>query len=112
MEAAGGDAAAALAEDVTGHDGDAAEDGAAGQDGSSAGGESPTLRARAAGDSRRAGRRVTDTMAAELAGWAAGELPGQAAARLASWAAVGGLTGRGSAEADLRSGGSAAESVM
>ena len=37
---------------------------------------------------------VTDTMAAELAGWAAGELPGQAAARLASWATAGGAVAR------------------
>ena len=33
----------------------------------------------------------TETIAAELAGWAAGELPGQASARLAAWAAIGGL---------------------
>ena len=38
---------------------------------------------------------ITDTMAAELAGWAAGELPGQAAARLASWATAGGAVARG-----------------
>ncbi len=31
------------------------------------------------------------TIAAELAGWAAGELSGQASARLAAWAAVGGV---------------------
>jgi hypothetical protein len=33
----------------------------------------------------------SDNIAAELAGWAAGELPGQASARLAAWAAVGGV---------------------
>src|SRR5207302_115786 len=32
---------------------------------------------------------ATETIAAELAGWAAGELPGQASARLAAWAAIG-----------------------
>jgi hypothetical protein len=32
-----------------------------------------------------------ETIAAELAGWAAGELPGQASARLAAWAAIGGV---------------------
>jgi hypothetical protein len=30
-------------------------------------------------------------MAAELAGWASGELPGQASARLAAWEAIGGV---------------------
>jgi hypothetical protein len=33
----------------------------------------------------------SSTIAAELAGWAAGELPGQASARLAAWASVGGV---------------------
>ena len=33
----------------------------------------------------------SQTIAAELAGWAAGELPGQASARLAAWAAIGGV---------------------
>jgi hypothetical protein len=36
-----------------------------------------------------------DNIAAELAGWAAGELPGQASARLAAWAAVGGVPAPG-----------------
>jgi hypothetical protein len=31
------------------------------------------------------------SMAAELAGWASGELPGQASARLAAWEAIGGV---------------------
>ena len=35
------------------------------------------------------------TIAAELAGWAAGELPGQASARLAAWAAIGGVPAPG-----------------
>jgi hypothetical protein len=48
---------------------------------------------------------VTETIAAELAGWAAGELPGQASARLAAWAAIGGVPtpgygGSGSSDAD------------
>jgi hypothetical protein len=64
-----------------------------------------------AGDHRNAGRGVADTMAAELAGWAAGELPGQASARLAAWATVGGSTSRGGLDADLRTGGGAAEQV-
>jgi hypothetical protein len=34
---------------------------------------------------------ISGTIAAELAGWAAGELPGQASARLAAWATVGGV---------------------
>lgn len=34
-------------------------------------------------------------IAAELAGWAAGELPGQASARLAAWAAIGGVPADG-----------------
>ena len=37
----------------------------------------------------------TETIAAELAGWAAGELPGQASARLAAWAAIGGVPAPG-----------------
>jgi hypothetical protein len=36
-----------------------------------------------------------ETIAAELAGWAAGELPGQASARLAAWAAIGGVPAPG-----------------
>jgi hypothetical protein len=31
------------------------------------------------------------SIAAELAGWASGELPGQASARLAAWEAIGGV---------------------
>ena len=38
---------------------------------------------------------ATETIAAELAGWAAGELPGQASARLAAWAAIGGVPAPG-----------------
>ena len=34
-------------------------------------------------------------MAAELAGWAAGELPGQASASLAAWRMIGGLPALG-----------------
>ena len=64
-----------------------------------------------AGDRGDAGRGVADTMAAELAGWAAGELPGQASARLAAWATVGGSTSRRGLDADLRTGGGAAEQV-
>jgi hypothetical protein len=45
-------------------------------------------------------------MAAELAGWAAGELPGQASARLAAWASVGGAVARSRQRA--RGGGSTA----
>jgi hypothetical protein len=37
----------------------------------------------------------SDTIAAELAGWASGELPGQASARLAAWAAIGGVPAAG-----------------
>jgi hypothetical protein len=33
----------------------------------------------------------SDTIAAELAGWASGELPGEASARLAAWATIGGV---------------------
>jgi hypothetical protein len=59
---------------------------------------------------------ITDTMAAELAGWAAGELPGQAAARLASWATAGGAVARSRQQASRRqarlgSGGTATERV-
>lgn len=75
-------------------------------------GDSAVPRTRAGGDAddrRDAGRGVADTMAAELAGWAAGELPGQASARLAAWATVGGSTSRGGLDADLRTGGGAAE---
>ena len=54
---------------------------------------------------------VTDTMAAELAGWAAGELPGQAAARLASWATAGGAVARSRQQARLGTGGTATERV-
>jgi hypothetical protein len=49
-------------------------------------------------DSRTARPSVstgTETIAAELAGWAAGELPGQASARLAAWAAIGGVPAPG-----------------
>jgi hypothetical protein len=53
---------------------------------------------------------ITDTMAAELAGWAAGELPGQAAARLASWAAAGGAVARGRQQTSI-GGGTATERV-
>jgi hypothetical protein len=77
-------------------------------------GDSAVPRTRAGGDAsdrRDAGRGVADTMAAELAGWAAGELPGQASARLAAWATVGGSTSRGGLDADLRTGGGAAEQV-
>jgi hypothetical protein len=54
---------------------------------------------------------ITDSMAAELAGWAAGELPGQASARLAAWTTVGGAVARGRHQADLGGGGTAAERV-
>jgi hypothetical protein len=37
------------------------------------------------------GKGGTETIAAELAGWASGELPGQASARLAAWEAIGGV---------------------
>jgi hypothetical protein len=50
-------------------------------------------------------------MAAELAGWAAGELPGQAAARLASWATAGGAVARGRQQTRISGGGTAAERV-
>ncbi len=54
---------------------------------------------------------LTDTMAAELAGWAAGELPGQASARLAAWASVGGAVARGRRQAPRGGGSTAAERV-
>ncbi len=54
---------------------------------------------------------LTDTMAAELAGWAAGELPGQATARLAAWANVGGAVARGRQQAHRAGGSTAAERV-
>lgn len=71
--------------------------------------------ARDADDPRDAGHgvaeTVAETMAAELAGWAAGELPGQASARLAAWATVSGATARRGRDANLRTGGDAAERV-
>jgi hypothetical protein len=54
---------------------------------------------------------LTETMAAELAGWAAGELPGQASARLAAWASVGGAVARGRQQARRAGGSTAAERV-
>jgi hypothetical protein len=63
------------------------------------------------GDARNAARGVTDTMVAELAGWAAGELPGQASARLAAWAAVGGTSARRGVDPDLRTSSGAAEPI-
>jgi hypothetical protein len=59
-----------------------------------------------------AGRNVTDSMVTELAGWASGELPGQASARLAAWAAVAGTTPRSGLDTELRTGGAAAESIL
>ncbi len=54
-----------------------------------------------------AGRKEgSDTIVAELAGWAAGELPGQASARLAAWAAVGGVATQGHRESGATSTGS------
>jgi hypothetical protein len=51
-----------------------------------------------------AGRKEgSDTTVAELAGWAAGELPGQASARLAAWAAVGGVPTHGHRESGANS---------
>ncbi|HEY5987119.1 MAG TPA: hypothetical protein VIV12_12200 [Streptosporangiaceae bacterium] len=44
--------------------------------------------------------RPNMSIAAELAGWAAGELPGQASARLAEWAAMGRVARRDSKPAD------------
>jgi hypothetical protein len=58
-----------------------------------------------ASDCTDSDRSIADSMAAELAGWAAGELPGQASARLAAWATAGTATPRGGREADLRAGG-------
>ncbi len=49
---------------------------------------------------RSAADVTTETIAAELAGWAAGELPGQASARLAAWAAIGGVPAAGYRQAD------------
>jgi hypothetical protein len=60
-----------------------------------------------ADDLSDAGHGVADTMAAELAGWAAGELPGQASARLAAWATVGGPTAPSGPDTDRRTGGAA-----
>jgi hypothetical protein len=55
-----------------------------------------------------AGRKEgSDTIVAELAGWAAGELPGQASARLAAWAAVGGVPTQGQRESGTASTGTA-----
>ncbi|HWG62971.1 MAG TPA: hypothetical protein VG253_14830 [Streptosporangiaceae bacterium] len=54
----------------------------------------------------------SETMAAELAGWAAGELPGEAAARLAAWAAVGGPAARSPREAQRGTSGAAVKRVM
>ncbi len=54
-----------------------------------------------------AGRKEgSDTIVAELAGWAAGELPGQASARLAAWAAVGGVPPQGYRESGAANTGS------
>jgi hypothetical protein len=106
-------------EDLDGRDGQATpdvSDGAQPEQSAGADGEEPgedasdpqaasdtdDLRADDHGD---AGHGVADTMAAELAGWAAGELPGQASARLAAWATVGGTTARSGADEDLRAGG-------
>ena len=71
--------------------------------------EAPTAAAGRPADS--ASRGISDTMVAELAGWAAGELPGQAAARLASWATAGGAVARSRQQARLGGGGTAAERV-
>jgi len=49
----------------------------------------------------------SQTIAAELAGWAAGELPGQASARLAAWAAIGGVPAAGYRDTDGSDAGSA-----
>jgi len=54
---------------------------------------------------------ITDTMAAELAGWAAGELPGQASARLAAWTTVGGAVARGRQQSSHGGSGTATERV-
>ncbi|HEY0718495.1 MAG TPA: hypothetical protein VGD68_12825 [Streptosporangiaceae bacterium] len=45
-------------------------------------------------DAPAASQEPADVMAAELAGWASGELPGQASEQLASWGAPGGVAGR------------------
>ena len=73
------------------------------QDGPGAAAEGPADLASRAG--------LTETMAAELAGWAAGELPGQASARLAAWASVGGAVARGRQQARRAGGSTAAERV-
>jgi hypothetical protein len=68
--------------------------------------------AAADGPADLAGRAgLTETMAAELAGWAAGELPGQASAGLAAWASVGGAVARGRQQARRAGGSTAAERV-
>ncbi len=73
--------------------------------------DGPTAAA-AEGPADLAGRTgLTETMAAELAGWAAGELPGQASARLAAWASVGGAVARGRQQARRAGGSTAAERV-
>ncbi len=64
------------------------------------------------GDHGGAGHGVADTMAAELAGWAAGELPGQASARLAAWATAGGATARASLDSELQTADDAAEPAI
>jgi hypothetical protein len=116
-----------------GQDGPAGQDGAAGQDGPATPGSSGSDQQEPPaadgqhpgesavrqmqdvsdkGDARNAGHGVSDTMVAELAGWAAGELPGQASARLAAWAAVGGTSARNGADADLRASSGAAEPII
>ena len=72
--------------------------------------EAPTAAADRPADSASRGS-ISDTMVAELAGWAAGELPGQAAARLATWATAGGAVARSRREARLGGGGTATERV-
>jgi hypothetical protein len=72
--------------------------------------EGPAAASDPSGDPASRGS-ITDTMAAELAGWAAGELPGQAAARLASWATAGGAVARSRQQARLGTGGTATERV-
>jgi hypothetical protein len=64
------------------------------------------------GDHGDSGHGVADTMAAELAGWVAGELPGQASARLAAWAKAGGATARTSLDAELRTADGTAEPAI
>ena len=56
-------------------------------------------------------RDAGDGIAAELAGWAAGELPGQASARLAAWAAVGGVPTAGYRQPGTASAGTLAETA-